>query len=196
MAISSFTRVKFDQALETLKKRKTRQPELGDHLVTARTAYTHHGIYVGKGQVIHYSGFHDGWRPAPVIKTSLADFASGNHVMVARHSKRKYEASESIERAYRRLGENAYCLVSNNCEHFVNWCIQGRASSKQIEELRALLIWGIAGESKLRLVGGAGHILRGGANVNSLPVPSGSLKLGIVCVGLLRYWLTSQSTRR
>ncbi len=29
---------------------------IGDHLVTPRTVYTHHGLYVGDDSVIHYSG--------------------------------------------------------------------------------------------------------------------------------------------
>ncbi|HGY1053508.1 TPA: lecithin retinol acyltransferase family protein [Aeromonas salmonicida subsp. pectinolytica] len=28
----------------------------GDHLVTARLGYTHHGLYVGGDLVIHYQG--------------------------------------------------------------------------------------------------------------------------------------------
>ncbi|MCG9053036.1 lecithin retinol acyltransferase family protein [Laribacter hongkongensis] len=27
----------------------------GDHLVTARTGYEHHGLYLGQGRVIHYT---------------------------------------------------------------------------------------------------------------------------------------------
>lgn len=139
MATSSFTSVKFDQVLENIRGYKTRHPRLGDHLITSRTGYTHHGIYTGRGQVIHYSGFHDGLNSGPVIKTSLSDFVNESHMMVNIHPTRKYDARESIERAYSRLGETEYSLVSNNCEHFVNWCIQGRASSKQISEVGLVL---------------------------------------------------------
>ena len=30
--------------------------QVGDHLVTPRTGYTHHGLYMGNQQVIHYEG--------------------------------------------------------------------------------------------------------------------------------------------
>ena len=32
------------------------QIPLGAHLVTPRCGYTHHGIHVGDGQVVHYMG--------------------------------------------------------------------------------------------------------------------------------------------
>ena len=32
---------------------------LGAHIVTPRRWYTHHGIYVGAGQVVHYAGLSD-----------------------------------------------------------------------------------------------------------------------------------------
>ena len=32
------------------------EPPMGAHVVTQRRAYTHHGIYVGSGKVIHYAG--------------------------------------------------------------------------------------------------------------------------------------------
>ncbi len=37
-------------------KQKTRFP-LGAHLIVKHFGYSHHGIYAGRGRVIHYSGF-------------------------------------------------------------------------------------------------------------------------------------------
>jgi cell wall-associated NlpC family hydrolase len=31
-------------------------PQSGDHLVSPRTGYQHHGLYLGDHQVIHYQG--------------------------------------------------------------------------------------------------------------------------------------------
>jgi len=57
------------------------EPPLGSHLVTPRRGYLHHGIYVGAGKVVHYSGFAHGLRRGPVKKflslISRADSASG-----------------------------------------------------------------------------------------------------------------------
>ena len=37
------------------------------------------------------------------------------------------------ERARSRLGENHYRLLSNNCEHFVEWCLYDVHRSFQVE---------------------------------------------------------------
>ncbi|WP_429195258.1 lecithin retinol acyltransferase family protein, partial [Aeromonas veronii] len=41
---------------------------------------------------------------------------------------------ESLARAHQRLGERAYNLQFNNCEHFVTWCIQGVHHSEQVDQ--------------------------------------------------------------
>jgi hypothetical protein len=43
-----------------------------------------------------------------------------------------------------RIGENEYRVLTNNCEHFCNWCVCGAGRSAQAERrwllpLRALL---------------------------------------------------------
>ena len=32
------------------------EPPIGAHLITSRKGYNHHGLYIGRGKVIHYSG--------------------------------------------------------------------------------------------------------------------------------------------
>lgn len=46
-----------------------------------------------------------------------------------------FAPDEIIQRAVSRLGENEYCVVTNNCEHFVNWCRSDRAASRQVERV-------------------------------------------------------------
>lgn len=46
----------------------------GDHLVSSRIFYAHHGIYLGEGKVIHYAGWANGLRAGKIEITSLADF--------------------------------------------------------------------------------------------------------------------------
>jgi hypothetical protein len=36
-----------------------------------------------------------------------------------------------------RIGENNYRLLSNNCEHFCEWCLRGEHRSEQVD--RALV---------------------------------------------------------
>lgn len=112
---------------------------LGAHLVTPRRGYTHHGIYVGNGRVIHYSGFSRMWWPGPVEQVSIEHFARGRPVAMQVASSSRYDGSARAERARQRLGENCFSLFRNNCEHFCEWCEQGISRSAQIDALRARL---------------------------------------------------------
>jgi len=105
----------------------------GSHLVSKRTLYTHHGIYIGDDDVIHYSGFSDGLNNEGEVEiVSLDIFSAGNSYTIRKHPNRKYNSKESIERANSRLGESDYSVFNNNCEHFVNWCIEGKRKSDQV----------------------------------------------------------------
>ena len=108
---------------------------LGAHIVTPRRWYTHHGIYVGGGQVVHYQGLSSSLRRGPVAKVSLADFAKGHPVHMHGEAEVAYSGIEIAARACSRLGEDAYDLLRNNCEHFCSWCLIGAARSPQVERL-------------------------------------------------------------
>lgn len=109
----------------------------GDHLVSQRFGYTHHGIYLGDQEVIHYTGLADGFSAGAIEVTSMQAFTGGNSCWVKHHSNRAYDADETVERAIGRLGEDWYNVLVNNCEHFVNWCIMGWHSSAQVNQLIA-----------------------------------------------------------
>jgi Lecithin retinol acyltransferase len=106
------------------------EPPLAAHLVTSRRFYTHHGIYVGKGRVIHYSGYKYGiFGPCgPVEEVSLEHFASG-HATRVRPGVSLYDTNEVVRRARLRLGESRYRLLNNNCRHLCVWCLRGRPES-------------------------------------------------------------------
>jgi Lecithin retinol acyltransferase len=38
-----------------------------------------------------------------------------------------------VRRARSRIGEDDYRLLTNNCEHFCNWCLCGVSRSAQVE---------------------------------------------------------------
>lgn len=108
---------------------------IGAHLKVNRTGYTHHGVYVGDGQVIHYAGLCNGFNAAPVEIVSLKDFqGKADKINIVTYDDVQcFSPEEIIKRANSRLGENRYNVVFNNCEHFANWCITGRAESKQVK---------------------------------------------------------------
>lgn len=106
----------------------------GSHLISKRVGYSHHGIYIGNEEVIHYSGFADSERTGPVEIISLEEFHSGSGYKIKKHPNKKYKRKESVKRAKSRLGEDLYSLFNNNCEHFVNWCIEGDHKSIQVDK--------------------------------------------------------------
>ena len=108
------------------------EPALGAHLTTARRRYTHHGVYVGRGHVIHYAGLARCWQAGPVEEVSLSDFALGHPVRVVERGDATYLPHEIVQRARSRLGECDYHVLTNNCEHFCNWCIRGVHRSAQV----------------------------------------------------------------
>ena len=108
---------------------------LGAHIVTPRRWYTHHGIYVGAGQVVHYEGLSSSLRRGRVAKISLAEFAHGQPVRMRDEADLAYSGIEVVARACSRLGEDAYDVLRNNCEHFCSWCLIGAARSPQVERL-------------------------------------------------------------
>jgi hypothetical protein len=112
----------------------------GDHLVTGRgLLYTHHGLYVGDHKVVHYAGWHEPFVGGKVEEIAIADFHNGEGFYVERYMARKYSNEESVRRIYRRLGENNYWLLFNNCEHLVRWAILGQSRCEQFKTF--LLRW-------------------------------------------------------
>jgi Lecithin retinol acyltransferase len=114
------------------------EPPLGAHLATPRLGYLHHGIYVGGGNVVHYAGYVNGLIRRPVEEVKLARFRAGRSLWLATKSKSDFDRSEVIQRARSRIDENRYRLLTNNCEHFCEWCLNGEQRSYQVE---ALVAW-------------------------------------------------------
>ena len=108
-------------------------PPPGAHLVTPWCGFAHHGIHVGNGQVIQYGALMYDLIRKPVEEVSLDSFSSGRPIFVVRHDDECLEATLVIERARSRLGEKHYRLFSNNCEHFVEWCLHDVSRSFQAE---------------------------------------------------------------
>ena len=109
--------------------------ERGDHLVSPRMGYDHHGLYIGNGEVIHYSGFSEVFDKGLIEVTSIDEFAQGNTYTVKSHLFAIYDPEERVTRAFSKLGEDSYSLVFNNCEHFVSWCFNGVKSSSQVNDV-------------------------------------------------------------
>lgn len=99
----------------------------GDHLVVNIDIFgitEHHGLYIGNADVIHLCA-----KAKQVILSCLATFSDSEELRVKRHAVNPHEA---ISYAQRQLGKYGYDLVNNNCEQFVNRCIEQRHTSNQV----------------------------------------------------------------
>ncbi|SOE56415.1 Lecithin retinol acyltransferase [Burkholderia sp. OK233] len=105
---------------------------VGAHLVSEREGYTHHGIYAGNGQVIHYGGFHHSAKRRPIEYIPLHGFAAEKGIKVQSEPDAIYTGTDAVARARSRLGEDQYRLLTNNCEHFCTWCVLGVGRSEQV----------------------------------------------------------------
>ena len=112
-----------------------REPPVGAHVLTPRRGYIHHGIYVGRGRVVHYRGLSRALCRGPVEEVPLAQFARGRPVWVRPEHASTASPEEVVRRARLRIGEDRYRILTNNCEHFCEWCISGDHRSYQVEAL-------------------------------------------------------------
>ena len=118
----------------------------GQHLYVKKIAgsYTHHGLGLGNGRVIHYSGLANDLTTAGIIEEiDLKDFANETEIFIRPYKNRKYSPDEAILRACLRLGEAQYHILHNNCEHFVEWCISGKHHSQQSRRGKLIYSTGI-----------------------------------------------------
>lgn len=154
---------------------------VGDHLVVSRRFYSHHGIYVGRGMVIHFFSSLKQKLKAIVRRDSLEDFCDGGSYCVVPYS-RSSKSATVLRRARDLLGTASYCLITNNCEHLARFCKTGRKISYQVRRFCQGMCFGAAG-APLFLLKKARTLfwLLGAASI-------GALTGGLVLYGIHR-WL-------
>ncbi len=107
---------------------------LGDQVYAMRKmvgmpgVYEHHGIDCGEEAIIHY---YKGGDVPTVTSTPRELFARGGRIFVKSRSL-AFLPQIVVQRAQSRLGEQRYDLLTNNCEHFANWCKTGRSDCEQL----------------------------------------------------------------
>jgi len=143
--------------------------EPGDHLFYMGAfgvkELSHHGVYVGNGQVAHFFPVTDApaaampadaqtlevldhnKKNARIHLTPVEEFSkhaaarATSGVYVYNHAARdRLPRVETVRRCLTLLGHDKYNAVSYNCEHFVNYCVLGTKTSKQIESLLGGLV--------------------------------------------------------
>ena len=112
---------------------------LGAHLIVKHLGYSHHGIYAGRGRVVHYSGLAHFIKKRPIEITSLDAFSHGKKIHVRSYDAPRYRGKVVVRRMRSRMHENQYHLIINNCEHLCTWAITGVESSTQVERMQRRL---------------------------------------------------------
>lgn len=165
----------------------TQDLPLGAHLKTPRRGYTHHGIYVGNGRVIHYAGWTNNQATGPIEETDLDSFTQGNGCSVFAHDHAD-PPEVIVARARQRLGETDYSVTSNNCEHFCNSCVNGDHHSRQIDIATApgaLTLGSAAGIAGRAIVAASGSVYGlSGAGITSGLATVGGIVGGGAVAGL------------
>jgi hypothetical protein len=163
----------------------------GDHIFVKRVIYTHHGIDVGDGTVIHFSGEPGSSKvTACVCRIGLDDFAAGGEIQLMLYAK-PLPSDEIVARAVSRLGECGYNLFNNNCEHFARWCVTAKHSSAQVNG--AFATGGVGATGAVAATSGVGVVtgigtaagLSGGAGVMSGLATVGGVVGGGAVTGLV-----------
>jgi hypothetical protein len=123
----------------------------GDHIFVSMELYTHHGIDLGDGTVVHWTatdtvssdllGLIGSKAQAEIRRTPLAGFPQAQPVWVRQYGE-CYVAETVVARALSRIGHRGYDLADNNCEHFACWCKTGRHYSEQVKNVAAVVAGG------------------------------------------------------
>jgi hypothetical protein len=116
----------------------------GDVIKAFRGLYFHFGVYVGNDRVVHFSstgGNELDSGSADIVETSFSRFAKNDIVLIDTSVKPTFEREEIVRRARAEVGTKlgTYNLLSNNCEHFANWCRCGTLVSHQKIFIHSLL---------------------------------------------------------
>lgn len=101
----------------------------GDHLVTNIDIVgltEHHGLYIGDDTVVHLS------KNKIVELATLQVFSDGNKIRVKKRAK---YPSQAVKLARSKIGSQTYNLITNNCEHFVNECLDEQKTSNQVSNI-------------------------------------------------------------
>ncbi len=167
---------------------------LGDHLKVARIGYSHHGIYCGQGMVIAKT--REG-----VQEYTLSEFADGAEIKtVAPQGDLPFCRGEIVNRARSRLGERHYNLLTDNCEHFANWCTCGTDKSPQVKKAGAIAAGGIAAVTvtaglALRHIN-KGRLLNAAATAATVHPAGGLLKAAVIAAKTAQTLGTANDARK
>lgn len=125
-----------------------RELRFGDQIRVNRGFYFHHGIYEDDDHIYQYAA-KEGSEVSPtnalIICTNLKTFAKDGIVEARDYNEEELKVlkpkEKIIQTAKEKLGTGLgeYNLVTNNCEHFSNYCAFGKKESNQVNDFFNML---------------------------------------------------------
>ena len=159
MAVNNLTYNSYGQKYQVPRVRVTSLNDLqrGDHIAFHRHkgAYWHHAIVEridhdeGEIHVIEYTNTAKGFsvdnclppKNFEIVKARVTrhpyKFRDEN-VYLLKHDN-CLDQDEVVSRAQKKLGDEKYHVITNNCEHFAMWCKTGNSSSDQVSKAGKML---------------------------------------------------------
>lgn len=96
-----------------------------DHIKVKRFCYGiwywHHGIDLGDGTVVHFTGEPMRKKNARIRRTSMFLFLRKGKKIVCKYS-HCYKPDRIVRTALKCIEKSGYRLFSGNCEHFARYC--------------------------------------------------------------------------
>ena len=129
-------------------KWEMKAPSYGDMIRVELGGIYHMGIYVSDDEVIQFGLPPTSRRmmrddEVEVLASDIDAFLAGGFLEVCvfdrRERKQNRTPEETVQYARSKLGMRGYNILYNNCEHFANTCVCGRAVSDQTERIRQLV---------------------------------------------------------
>lgn len=125
-------RLKLNQSFRDT--RMTPYSKILDHLVVKLISFTHYGIEVEDGMVIHFiiRTLHNP-KECIIEKVPIKEFLKDGYCQVQQNVNYAFPRDEIVRRAYSQLGTKfeGYRVHNNNCEHFAYWCATGEKVASQ-----------------------------------------------------------------
>jgi hypothetical protein len=126
---------------------------IGSHIRVFLGGAWHHGIYIGRREVIHLSSPNSGSSfrrklTSHVHRASLERFCGKSktfqRILEVRLPDRTFRFPQgpdarAVSRARKSLNSGAYDVYENNCEHFAFYCTTGKRFSAQVDQVDRFL---------------------------------------------------------
>ena len=116
-------------------KRRTKTRIFIQQLEDGFPTFRHYGIDLGDGTIVHFRGkLHYIHANAWIQRTDYDAFAQNGQICTADDVQLAFSQERIMHRALSQVGSDfgGYHSLSNNCEHFTNWCACGRRISRQV----------------------------------------------------------------